>query len=180
MGPGYDESAVVLSILAVAQVLALSQYGPEIILYGINRHKSIARLMIVIAACNVVLSVALVKVWGLIGIAIGTSIPLTLGQTIFVPIFIRRYLKLRIAEYLRNAVLPALAAGLLFGFVLAVIDNFNAADNWPGLVFNIMLPCALYVPVVLFVGCSGEERRLILARLKAREGGPRKGPAVNA
>ncbi len=167
MGPGYEASGVVFSILVAAQVLALGQYGPELILYGINRHRCLAWMMGGIAVTALALSLALVSRYGLVGVAIGYAIPLAIGQTVAVPVFIARYIGLPGATYARRAVLPALLACVPFALVLWSAVRMWPATTWAALLADLTIAAAAYGPGIFFLACDPSERRQLVASGRA-------------
>lgn len=158
MGSGYDDSAVVLAILVVGQAVALSQYGPEIMLIGINRHRNLAIVMMIIACINITLSLVFVRMWGLVGVALGCAIPLAIGQLVCVPIFIRKYIGLPISVYVRRAFLPGLAPIVIFALVLWGNTKIFDADSWGGLAMTICVTLIAYIPAIFFLSCNKEEQ----------------------
>src|SRR5262249_55621846 len=76
MGPPYDElSYPTLVILTVSLGLLISQSVSSRILYGIGRLRWFARMLLLEAAANLVLSIVLASPLGIEGVALGTAIP---------------------------------------------------------------------------------------------------------
>src|SRR5581483_11786071 len=93
----------VLLILVLPQTLMLAQSASGRILWGIAKHRTLAYVVLIEGAANVVLSVLLVRHYGIIGDAIGTAIPLTCTTIFFLPQHLCGILRLRIWTYLRQA-----------------------------------------------------------------------------
>jgi O-antigen/teichoic acid export membrane protein len=170
MGPGYSVSGDILCILVASQMLALSQQGPELILYGVNRHRALAVLLSIVAVLAVGASIVVGKAYGVVGVAIGCAIPLALGQAIFVPVFVRRYLGLPIGEYVRRAIVPVLAPSLVFAATLWAFGTMHYPTGWGGFFFEIFAALAIYVPAIYFLGCTADERVRLRAFLKNPRG----------
>lgn len=108
-----EESYPVLVILALPLALTLSQSITGRILYGIGKLRWYARLAILEAAANLLLSVALVRQHGIEGVAWGTTIPNLLANGILA-VYVCRVLQVNVLTYLRHAFLTPLAVtGLL-------------------------------------------------------------------
>ncbi len=76
MGPQYAAvSGTVLCILAVALIFAQANTTAFSIAFGTERHKKVARWAISEGIANLVLSVLLVRRFGIYGVAVGTLVP---------------------------------------------------------------------------------------------------------
>ncbi len=158
MGEGYEQSATVLAILMTAQTLALSQYGPELMLYGLSRHRSLARLMLAVAISALTLAASLARPFGVVGVAVGLAVPLCLGQTLGVPLILRRAMGLRIGRYVRFAILPPALAAIGFAVALTALVSLWPPVTWGGLIAVVAGAGTVYAPAILFLACSRDER----------------------
>lgn len=133
MGPEYvARSYPVLVILAVPLGLAMSQSVTSRVLYGTSRVRWYARAVMAEAVANLVLSVALVRGWGIEGVALGTAVPNVLLNVLLV-VYICRLLGVRVRDYLRASFLaPATtAAALALAWIAAV--ELLPLTTWPRL-----------------------------------------------
>ena len=76
VGPEFSESVNVIYILSVVVALRVGNATSAVILKGSDLHKFLAFANLSMAVGNLILSVLLVRVYGLIGVAIGTLIPM--------------------------------------------------------------------------------------------------------
>jgi O-antigen/teichoic acid export membrane protein len=110
----------VLVVLAIPMTFALAQSASNRILYGMARHKSLAWVMLMESIANAILSIVLIRPFGIIGDAMGTAIPLMCTCLFFLPRHLCRLLGVPIRTFLREAyTLPLLlsvplVASLLF------------------------------------------------------------------
>ena len=104
----------VLWALAAAMGLAMMQSVAARVLYGVGKIRLFARLMLLEAALNLGLSLALVGPLGLTGVALGTAIP-NVAMSLVILIQVCRMLQVNAQELWRQAVQrPVLAVlGLL-------------------------------------------------------------------
>lgn len=109
VGPRYALSYTVLTIIAIPMAVYVSQGGTTRMLFGRGQHKSLAKLLFVEGAANLVLSVVLARQYGIIGVAWGTAIPLLVTSLIALPWLACRSLGSTMANYWGAAQLPALA-----------------------------------------------------------------------
>ena len=75
VGPRFAESVPIVWLLAAIVVIRIGTGTGTSLLKGANRHKFVAVTSVIIAVTNFALSVALVRPLGLIGVAIGTLVP---------------------------------------------------------------------------------------------------------
>jgi O-antigen/teichoic acid export membrane protein len=120
LGARYRDGNVALAILVSYWLL----YGGLVVtpgfLVGAGRARGVARIMIVVASSNLVLSLALTPVLGLEGPAVGTALPFVLAF----PFMLRLGLGAsgaRLADVAARAYLPAWALGATLAVVLVVL-----------------------------------------------------------
>ncbi len=129
LGEDFLIAATLMKILVIPQVSGLIMHGLESALYGINRHKSLAKLMMVIAFSNLVLSLLFMQWWGVYGVAWGTAVPLFLGQLIGTPLFSKRYYGLDLHQLFQKMLLPTLLKMLpligVFYFLNSIVEIYS-------------------------------------------------------
>lgn len=82
VGPRFDGAIVVTRVLAFVVVLRAWNAMPSTVLKGTGHHRYLAAVSCAAAVANLLLSIPLVKVWGLPGVALGTAIPV-LASSVF-------------------------------------------------------------------------------------------------
>jgi O-antigen/teichoic acid export membrane protein len=120
VGPEFGDSAPVVYLLALVVMMRLGCAAATILLEDGGRHRLLAITAITAGAANLLLSILLVRRLGLIGVALGTLIPLSAVSVLIVFPAACRRIGLRIRVAVSAAVAPALwpalpAAALAFG-----------------------------------------------------------------
>jgi len=118
MGESYaTKSGPVLQILCIGFAFHFSQLTAAAILKGVNRHRTLAFVLIVQALVGLLACIALATPYGLRGVAAGIAVPLVIANALFVPAFTCRVLGIGLAHYYRHSLLvPAvLTAVFLLG-----------------------------------------------------------------
>jgi len=137
MGESYIDSFNLLVILSISSIIALSQYPTGLVLLGISKVKFAAYVNIIEGVLNLVLSILLVHKFGLIGIGLGTAIPMLLMKFTVYPYYISKVLNLNLynyfKSYLLNFILPLLSLGLYFLVIHKILEPS----------FKIILTCIL-------------------------------------
>jgi O-antigen/teichoic acid export membrane protein len=93
----------VLLVLLYPMTLMLAQSASGRTLWGMAKHRTWAWVVLAEGISNLVLSVILVRPYGIMGDAIGTAIPLTCSMIFFLPLHLCRLLGIKLRTYLYRA-----------------------------------------------------------------------------
>ena len=114
----------VLLVLLIPSTVMLMQVASSRVLFGMGKHKMLAKVTLAEGIANLVLSIVLVRKYGIVGDAIGTAIPLSCTVLFFIPHHLCRLLKLRLLSYLRHAFL------LPFGLTIPLVVVLLLERRW--------------------------------------------------
>jgi O-antigen/teichoic acid export membrane protein len=170
MGPEYLDAYPVLVVLAVA-VMAESINQPTTnILLAIAKHKFYAKISIVEAICNVVLSIILLEKYGIVGVALGTTIPLLVVRLIIVPIYTCRQLGLSVRRYYLT-VGPIISVILAYlGLWYAFAANWLSVPDFSSIVSALVAIACVYLLFIPFVVLTKAERASLWRGVTAAAG----------
>jgi O-antigen/teichoic acid export membrane protein len=99
MGEKYLDALPSLIILCISITIAVSQSPSVATLNAIAKHKYYSIITSLEAVANLVLSLILVKSYGITGVAVGTAIPLMFNKLIFQPIYTCRQIDFVLSKY---------------------------------------------------------------------------------
>jgi O-antigen/teichoic acid export membrane protein len=120
LGDRYTDGATALTILVAYWLL----YGALVVtpgfLVGVGRARDVARIMAVLAACNLVLALVLTPELGVEGPAVATTVPFVLAFPLMLRIGLR-VTGVPLSELVRRAFAPAYTLGLALAAVLLAI-----------------------------------------------------------
>lgn len=133
-GPDYAPSYDVLVILTFAFWLRGPHMIFEALLWGVGRARFLAVTSGAEAAANLVLSLALVGPYGVIGVALGTAIPTIVNAVFVTPVAAIRQIGVPALRVLTRAVLPPLALAIPLAIVNAAVVP-RPVDAWAPLLF---------------------------------------------
>ena len=135
MGPGYDQTPALLTILLIGQVVALPVGVLRAILFGLGQVRLPALVYLAEAVVNLVLSLILAQYMGVQGVAWGTSIPIVLFELgIILPVGMS-YLGIPLIRLLREAIIPYLLPLLgLWIYSNHVATYYPDHHSWPALI----------------------------------------------
>ena len=101
MGPQYAyASGTVLRILLLSLIVSTGSAASGGIVYGMERHKRLAKWAVLEAAANLGLSIFLVRRIGIYGVAWGTVIPSLIIEVLYWPPYICHLVGMRVGSYL--------------------------------------------------------------------------------
>jgi O-antigen/teichoic acid export membrane protein len=156
MGQEYATASYpTLAILAAPLGLALAQSVSVRILYGLGLLRWYAWATLAEALANLVLSIGLVRLLGIEGVALGTAIPSVLLNGA-VAVFVCRHLGVGAGQYLcRSLLRPCAGAGLLGLFWLAA-GSWIEPTSWAALMALGAAGLAGYAVIAAFAepGCE--------------------------
>lgn len=139
VGEGFAESVVVLRILAVCTAVAVAQNPSIVFLYSLNKHYWYAGVTMVEAIVNVVLSIVLVFKYGIVGVALGTMIPMLIVKTLVMPFYVSHVAGLSPRAYVRPlAPSMALAAVLLTAAYELGMVTGPTPSIWALLIYGVV------------------------------------------
>jgi O-antigen/teichoic acid export membrane protein len=112
IGSGFDEAIPPLIILAVTGIVLVGQGPVGSVLLGSGRHRYIAVASIVEATTNLALSLILVRRFGILGVALGTAIPVWIVNLGFLVPAGCRTVEMSVASFGRAVLSPAAIAAV--------------------------------------------------------------------
>jgi|SRR5215467_6882157 len=151
MGAKYvSASYPILLVLLIPNTLRMAQATSSRILFGMARHKTLAIVVFAEGIVNLVLSIALVRPYGIMGDAIGTAIPLTVTCLFFLPQHLCGILGLRIRSYLLKAFGAPLLLCMPMVACLLLMQRWFVPHNLLQLVVQTVIAGGVYSAFVYY------------------------------
>jgi O-antigen/teichoic acid export membrane protein len=169
-GEGYSESYWVALLLLSPMIVPLIQSIGNEIQRAKNMHRIKSVVYTCIAAVNVVLSVFLIRRWGCIGAAAGTTISLIAGEILFINWYYHKKIGLDMVYFWKEIAkfAPAISIACLFG---AAYTHFVQVSGWGGFALAVALYTAVYATAMWLLGLNSYEKQLITKMLRKVSGG---------
>ena len=156
MGPAYVSSYIVLLLVLIPSTLYNIQSTSNRILFGISQHQTLAVVVLMEGVANVILSVALVRPFGIAGDALGTAIPLLCTAVFFLPRYMCRKLEVPLRKFIPEAYFyPALFC-VPMALILWLVQRSFYAHRYPQLILNLLAGWAVYGVGVLWFMATRE------------------------
>lgn len=165
VGPAFSASVNVIYILSIVVALRVGNATSAVILKGSDVHKFLAFSNLSMAACNLILSVLLVRVYGLIGVAIGTLIPMIVFSMFVVFPAACRRLEMPVFTVLRKSVWPATWPAMIMGLFIALTRG-GIEGSWSLLVLQSLVAAAIYAGLFLSFAINRNERDWYINKIK--------------
>jgi len=141
----------VLVILAISFGVALSQNPSIVVAYGVEKHRFLSILTVVEGVANLALSLMLVGRFGLVGVALGTAIPMVLFKGVVQPIYICRVVKLPVLNYMKACFLKPLLAIAVFIALHLVVRSYLIKLTLFDFILAVSLSSLVFFLIVWFV-----------------------------
>jgi O-antigen/teichoic acid export membrane protein len=134
----------VLLLLLIPSTLMLAQSASGRTLWGMARHRTWAWVVLIEGIANLILSIVLVRRFGIIGDALGTAIPLTCTMVFFLPRHVIRLLDIPLKTYLSQAFLLPLTLCAPLVAVLLWMRHWFVAHTYFQLAIQLLIGSAVY------------------------------------
>ena len=166
MGPAYALlSSQVLFVLSFSSVFAAGNQTASATVLGVGRHRILVPVVLGEAACNLVLSIALVRRLGLIGVAWGTALPSLAVSLVLWPLCVRQIFRIPVFRYVVSTwARPALAT-LPFVAATYAVERFSGAGNLTQFIVQVAALLPLAFLGGWFWGIDSSERQELWERL---------------
>jgi O-antigen/teichoic acid export membrane protein len=162
MGSAYGPtSGEVLGILAIVVWLGASRVVVVHSLIGMGKQRALIPGFGVEAACNLALSLILIRQLGIVGVALGTLIPSVLLNLTFIPRCLSQATGVPISQFYGNAVLLPTLACIPFALTSVVIERFVPAANLAVFFMQMILILPLVLVAAWFLCLSSREKEYI-------------------
>jgi O-antigen/teichoic acid export membrane protein len=155
IGPSFAETATIVQILATVVIVRVGSSTASVVLKGSGLHRTLTALVSVMAVANIALSIALIRPLGLMGVALGTLMPVAAVALLgLVPTAARR-VNMSLVQLFRDAIWPALWPAVIAACLLLFTRDHLPA-RLPSLALQIAVGAAAYVSMFLLaVGAEG-------------------------
>lgn len=159
---GYPTIALLFWFLLLGSMVTAGQRIGYQVLMGTRRLRPLAALFALEAVSNIVLSVALVRPLGLMGVAVGTLVPAILCQGVLQPLLVCRLLRIDADRYYREVLARPALVLLVCSPALFLTPHLDGITGWPTLAAGVAISVLMTAPLVFFAGLTRQERNAAL------------------
>jgi len=167
MGSAFADSVPVLGLLALAVLFEIVSNPGKNVLYAIASHRFLAVVNCMEGVVNLLLSVFLISRHGILGVAVGTAVPLVITRGLLVPRYICGALGIPWRDYCR-ALLPTAAFAVLWPLCFYLGGGrFLLVPSYGSLITAAAVSGSLYLAGAAMVSFDKEERSMIWRTVRA-------------
>jgi O-antigen/teichoic acid export membrane protein len=169
VGPEFLSAYPLLAILAVGYTINLVLHPMLLIVVARGQHGGLGAWTIAEGIVNIGLSVLLGKAYGLLGIAIGTVLPMLLIKLFVQPSYALKAAEISLWTFVRRGLARPMIVGPLF-LVAAVIITFHVEPNLQLFIALVLAQVATFLAITWVFGLTRQERQWFreLARRRFR------------
>jgi O-antigen/teichoic acid export membrane protein len=160
MGESYAlVSGPLLVFLTISRLFWLSQSATGNILLGIGKHKFLTTLNVITGVCSVICGLIFIPYHGLIGLVIGSAIPIILTQLFILPVYTCSIFQMKKLYYFRLTWLGPLLASIPFGLILIELKKTSLLNSIVGIIISVLLALPVFIVFAYFTCFSKKERK---------------------
>lgn len=180
MGPRYMDAYGPLVVLAAALLMDLWQVPAGNFLNAIFKHRSFAVLTLAEGFVNLAVSLALVRRYGILGVALGTLVAAVLVRIIAQPWWLSRVGGIPYTKYINHILSNAFTCGCVIGLCFAIVV-WGLRPSYPYLFISALGATLIYAVGSWRFVFTADERSLFRATLVQRRvsQGPKSVPSVS-
>jgi O-antigen/teichoic acid export membrane protein len=160
-GPNYEGSYYIAVVLLTAVTIPIIQNLGIEIQQALNMHKFRSILYLLIAICNILISIPLIYKYSGFGAAIGTAISLVIGNILIMNIFYHNKVGINMLYFWKEIlkILPSVFISIILGYAYTLIFDINEL-----LFFLIgVIGYSLVFAVSMFkIGMNKNEKQMII------------------
>jgi O-antigen/teichoic acid export membrane protein len=161
VGERFVKDYGLLMTLTLGYVVTMAQRPSTQLAYAQGRHRVLGLWMLGEGVANVLLSIYWARQYGLMGVALGTTLPMLVTGLIFQPWYVLRGIKLPVGDYVRLALLgPILAGTILVCVAKLVMLAFAGSGLW-WFICNVGWQTALFGCLAYWLGLSVADREVV-------------------
>ncbi len=146
----------VLVTLIIPYTLMLVQAASSRVLFGMSKHGTLAVVTLIEGAANLVLSILLVRPYGIMGDALGTAIPLAGTFILFMPHHLCSRLGVRLSTYLKQAYLLPVMLSVPLVVVLLLMRRWFVAHTYRQLAVQLLAGGLVYAVCLGWAYVTGQ------------------------
>ena len=167
MGPQYLDAYPILVILTVACAVDMAQAASPAYLFATSNHRYFSLYSVAEGIFNVLLSLFLVKTYGMMGVALGTLIPLLAVKLVIQPLHVSRVMSISYFEYAKT-MMKTVFRVLLSLVIPTLISVIFVVPDYRKLFLTAILTTFAYAFGIWLLEFSGNEKKMLLYAIAPR------------
>jgi O-antigen/teichoic acid export membrane protein len=166
VGANFLDAYPVLVVLTLAMFFGLCQTPAIALLFGTSRHKIYAQINVAEGLANLVLSLILVRYYGILGVAYGTFIPMAISKLFVFPYCFCKVTDIPFLSYINELVVVVFKSGLSLILPYFIAGYFLTPD-YKALFAVGLISFILYTVTVYFLVFNPKEQKIFLNNIRS-------------
>lgn len=164
-GDGYADAYLVALLLMCPMLVPLIQNIGLEIQRAKNMHRARSIAYALLAFCNLILSVFLIRKWGCVGAAAGTAVTQTCGVVFFMNWYYHKKIGIDMIAFWKNIAkfIPSVLAVCLFGVIYCGVITVS---SWVELIGSVAIYILVYITAMWLFGMNTYEKQLITGLIR--------------
>jgi O-antigen/teichoic acid export membrane protein len=161
VGNSFESSYKLVVILTIGYVVSFAQYPSQLIAFATAKHKPLALMTLGEGSLNLLLSIVWARKYGLVGVALGTTVPLLLSKILYQPWYALRIAKVSFGEYAKESLVRPIAVCGLFWIICQFPLLSDFGSSFFGLLLTVCVQSVIYGLLAYLIGLGGNEKRML-------------------
>lgn len=158
VGEEFDSSYYVMLILIIPYIISASQSMLLSIAYGIGKHKLLSVVSMGESIISILLSILLIKRYGIYGVAVGAVLPFVINKLFVQPIYICRVVSLSISTYIKRGFLYQTFIGIIYIILAKSMMFVFYPNSYVKLLLSISIGFAVFIILFIILCLNSDER----------------------
>jgi O-antigen/teichoic acid export membrane protein len=166
LGERFTSAYVLLMVLCAGYVVAMSQWPSIYLILAMGRHRLLGLWTLGEGVANVILSIHWAHEYGLIGVALGTAVPMLVTGLLVQPWYVFRLTGISARDYFQRCILrPVLASAFFLLLLVPFLSRLvpTGLGSFAGL---LLAQIVLFVPLMYLIGLRNVDRQAARARCR--------------
>lgn len=170
VGGDFVTAIPILLVLASSSTFAIAQNPGIGLMYAMHKHHFYALATMFEALANLGLSLVLVQKYGMMGVALGTMVPMLIVKVIVMPLYVSRILQISLRDYVRPMSGSVLVSGLIVAISYYCDLGSSVALPLYALAGEVAAAGLIYIAGCYFL--ANADQRRFMASLLSRKNKP--------
>lgn len=167
VGPEFSQSAIYVQLFLIYVFFTLNHSAAAPILTGMGKIKLLARYQIIVAIMNLILSVALIRKIGILGVVLGTTIPFVFMEWYYIKMAFD-YLKVDWKVYLQKVIILTYIPGLISAVLLFTISRYFQPTRISTILLVFIINFVIYGSLFYKIGLEDWEIKMVKGLIKSK------------
>lgn len=159
VGGNFLDAYAPLVVLTVAMFLNVCQTPAISLLFGTSKHKIYAQINVVEGLANLVLSLILVRYYGILGVAYGTFFPMAISRIFVFPYCFCKVTDIPFFSYINKLGIAVFKASVSL-FIPYIIAKYCLTPDYKALFTIGLISLLLYAITIYFIMFNSKEQKL--------------------